>query len=119
MHLPGVGVGERPDLQVDDHDASEAPVVEQQVHPVPPAADAQTPLPAHEAEIVPQLQEEGLQVADEGLFEVALGVLVLQVEELQDEGVLDLFAGKRDVFGRSCCPRVSMAALFFERAVRS
>ena len=57
-------------------------MVEQQVHAVPPAADAQTPLPAHEAEVVPQLQEEGLQVADEGLFEVALGVLVPEVEEL-------------------------------------
>ena len=32
-----------------------------------------------------------------GLFEVALGVLVLQVEELQDEGVLHLLAGEGDI----------------------
>ena len=96
VHLPGVGVGERSDLQVDDHEASQAAVKEQQVHPVPLAADAQPPLPAQEAEVVSQLQEEGLQVADERLLQVALGVLVLEVEELQDEGVLDLLAGKGD-----------------------
>ena len=72
---------------------------EQQVNPVPLAADAQPSLPADEAEVVTQLQEEGLQVADERLLQVALGVLVLEVEELQDEGVLDLFAGNHMVFG--------------------
>ena len=38
-------------------------------------------------------------MANERLFQVALGVFVLEVEELQDEGVLDLFAGKRHVLG--------------------
>ena len=38
-------------------------------------------------------------MADERLFQVVLGVLVLEVEELQDEGVLDLLAGERKVFG--------------------
>ena len=38
-------------------------------------------------------------MADERLFQVALGVLVFQVEELQDERVLDLLLGPHEVFG--------------------
>ena len=72
VHLSGVGVGEGPDLQVDDHEASQAAVKEQQVHPVPLTAHAQPPLPAHEAEVISQFQEEGLQVLDKRLFQVAL-----------------------------------------------
>ena len=98
VHLPGVGVGEAAYLQVDDHQTSQAPVKEQQVHPVPLTADAQPPLPADEAQVVTQLQEEGLQMADECLLQVALGVLVLEVEEFENEGVFDLFVGKRNVF---------------------
>jgi len=38
-------------------------------------------------------------VADERFFQIALRILVLQVEELQDEGVLDLLLGPHEVFG--------------------
>ena len=38
------------------------------------------------------------------LFKVALGVLVLKVEELQDEGVLDLLLGQYEVFGMGSLP---------------
>ena len=37
-------------------------------------------------------------MANERLFEVALGVLVPEGEELQDEGVLDLLLGQNNVF---------------------
>ena len=99
MHLPSVGVAEAAYLQIDDHETSQAAVKEQQVHPVPLAADAQPPLPTDEAEVVSQLQEEGLQVADKRLLQVALGVLVLEVQEFEDERVLDLFVRKHEVFG--------------------
>ena len=46
MHLSGVGVGEFADFQVDHHETSEAPVEEQQVNPVPLAADSQPSLSA-------------------------------------------------------------------------
>ena len=71
VHLPGVGVSETTDLQVDDYQTSQPPVKEQQVDPVPFVTDAQTPLAAHEAEVTAQFQEEGLQVADERLFQIA------------------------------------------------
>ena len=85
MHLPGFGVSETTDLQVDDYQTSQPPVKEQQVDPVPFVADAQTPLAAHEAEVTAQFQEEGLQVADERLFQIAFRVLVLEVEKFEDE----------------------------------
>ena len=58
-------------------------------------------------------------MAYERLLKVALGALVPEVEELQNERVLDLFSGSARSSGRSLCPLVSMAALFLERAVRS
>ena len=54
----GVSVGEAADLQVDDNETPQSPVEKQQVHPVPLAPDTQSPLPAHEAEIIAQFQEE-------------------------------------------------------------
>ena len=79
-------------------------MIEQQVHPVPLAANAEPLLPADETEVVSHLHQEGLQVADERFFKVALRVLVLEVEELQDEGVLDLLLGPHEVFGAGCPP---------------
>ena len=43
-------------------------------------------------------------MADERVFEIALRVLVLEVEELQDEGVFDLLLGPHEVFGAGCPP---------------
>jgi len=62
VHLAVVGVGKFSNLQVDDHETSQAAVGKEQVHPVPFVADAQPLLPADKAEIAAQLQEEGLQV---------------------------------------------------------
>jgi hypothetical protein len=41
VHLPGVGVGELAELQVDDDQAAEFAVEEQEVDPVPLVADAE------------------------------------------------------------------------------
>ena len=54
-------------------------------------------------------------MADERLFQIAFRVLVLGVEEFEDERVFDLHA----IFVTGLLPSVSMAALFFDRAVRS
>ena len=67
MHLSCIGMGEPANLQVDDHQASKSPVKEQQIHPIPLVTDAQGPLPAHEAEIPAEFQEEGLQAPDQCL----------------------------------------------------
>ena len=53
VHLAGAAVRKAADFQVDDHEASQGPVKEQQVHAVPLVPYAQPPLPAHEAESSP------------------------------------------------------------------
>jgi len=104
VHLPRIGKGEGADLEVDDHQAAQAPVEEDQVHAIPGVTDPQPLLAADEAKIAAQLQQEGLQMANQGLFQIALGVLVLEVEKLQDEGILDRFPGADGVLGQGFLP---------------
>ena len=92
---------------------------EQQVDAIPLVADAQPPLAADEGEVAAEFEQEGFEVADEGVLEVGLGVLVLQAEELEDERVLDFLLGRDGVAGRAARPCGSMAALLRESAVRS
>ena len=49
---------------LNDYETSQFPVKEQQVYPIPFVTDAQTPLPAHQAEITTQFHQKGLQMAD-------------------------------------------------------
>ncbi len=55
MHLPGVGVRQRVELQVDDHEASKGPIEKEEVDPVPRVADAKAALAADESERSPAL----------------------------------------------------------------
>ena len=120
VHLSSVGVRESANLQVDNHQASQTPVKKQQIHPVPFSADTKAPLPAHEAEVPSEFQDKDLQALDQRFFEIALGVLILEVQEFEDVRVFDFLLGKHSVFSSvPSGPRVNIAALFFERAVRS
>lgn len=60
MHLAGVGVGELADLQVDDDEAAQAAVEEQQINAEPLVPDAQAPLPADEGEVAAQFEQKAL-----------------------------------------------------------
>ena len=62
VHLAGVGVRELAELEVDDDQAAQAPVEEEQVDPVPLVADAQAPLPADEGEVAAELEQERLEL---------------------------------------------------------
>jgi hypothetical protein len=99
VHLSRVGVRELAELEIDDDQAAQTPVVEEQVHPIPGVADAKPALTPDEGEIPAELQEEGLEVQDERLLQVILRVLVLEVEELEDVWILDLLLGRDAVFG--------------------
>jgi len=85
VHLPRVGVCEAPELEIDEHEAAQPSMEEHEIHAVPLVAHAQAPLASEKREVVTELEEEGLETMDEALFEVALRVLVLQVEELEHE----------------------------------
>ena len=90
VHLPGVGVGERPELEVDQHVALEDAVVEDQVDEVVVVVEGDALLPRLEAKAAAHLDQKGLQVVDDGLLQVALSVPrpLLQPQKLQHVGVL-------------------------------
>lgn len=119
MHLAGIGMREAADLHVDDHQAAQAPVEQQQVNAEPLVIDAQTALPADEREVATELQQEGLQALDQRRFKLALGVLVLEFEKFQDVGVLDGLLGRKTSCGLATDPLVSMDALLRDKATRS
>jgi hypothetical protein len=75
VHLAGVGVGEWFGLEVNHQQAAQGAVKEQEVHAIPLAADAQAALASDEGEVAAEFEQEGFEVADEGVFEFSLGVI--------------------------------------------
>jgi hypothetical protein len=51
MHLPGIGVSELPQFQIDDHQTTQSPVKEQEVDAIPFVVDAQSSLSSDKREI--------------------------------------------------------------------
>jgi hypothetical protein len=99
VHLAGIGVGELADLEVDDDQAAEATVKEEEVDSIPLVADAEAALAADEGELAAELEQEGLEVVDERFLQVVLGILVLEAEELQDQRVAHLVVGREGITG--------------------
>lgn len=66
VHLPDVVVLHVAQFQVDQHEAAQDAVVENQVHPVVAVVDGDPMLPAHEGEALAQFQQNGLQGAAPG-----------------------------------------------------
>src|SRR5262249_49680754 len=85
VHLPGIGMRELADLEVDHHETAQPSMEEQQVDSIPLLTDPEPALASNEGEVTSELQEEGLQMVNECLLEVILGVLVSEAEELEDE----------------------------------
>jgi hypothetical protein len=87
------------DLELDRDERLEPPVEQEQVDEevLPPHLDAE--LLAHEAEVASELEQELLEVRHEGSLEIALRVVVRQVEEVEEVAVLE---DRRDV--RVACP---------------
>jgi hypothetical protein len=56
VHLASVRVGEPIQLEVDDEEASQATMEEQQVDSIPSVPDAQLTLPTHEGEVAAEFQ---------------------------------------------------------------
>jgi hypothetical protein len=74
-------------------------VKEDEVDSKPLRGDAQPSLASDEREVSAEFEQKGLELGDQRVFEVALRVLVLETEELEDEGVLDLFFWRHAVLG--------------------
>ena len=97
MHLPRVGVCEAPQPEIDEHEAAWSAVEEDEIDAEPVVANPQAALSTNEAEVAPQFEQESLEMADERLFEIALGVLVSESEELEHERILDLLLRRHSV----------------------
>jgi hypothetical protein len=97
--LTGVGVVEGAELEVYDDEAAQAAVEEDEVHAIPRAADAEAALASDEGEVAAEFEQEGFEVADEGVFEVGFGVFVAEVEEFEHERVAQGFIGAEGVAG--------------------
>ena len=64
MHLAGIGVGELAGLKVDDDQAPQLAVIEEQVDPIPCIADPKTPLAADKGEVATQFEQECFEVGN-------------------------------------------------------
>jgi hypothetical protein len=84
-------VRELAELEVDQHEAPERAIVEDEVDIEVVALEREPLLARHEAEALAHLEQEVLKAIDDRLLEVALmgRRLLAQVEELENEGVLD------------------------------
>ena len=98
VHLAHVGMGQGTELQVDDDEAAQAPMEEQQIDPIPSLVDAQPPLSSNKREALAKFEQEVLQPMDQGLFKIGLRILVLEVQEFQHIRVFDRIVGRDGIF---------------------
>ena len=91
LQLPEILMGELAQLEIDEHEAAEQAVVEDEVHPVVGVVEGDAILSANESEAFAQLQQEGLEVVAEAGFQVGLGkgVWLGDFEKFEDEGVAE------------------------------
>lgn len=99
VHLANVGMGQAAQLQVDDDQAAELTMEEQQIDPIPGLVDAHPALPSDEGEAFTQFQQEVLQPLDQGCLQIGFRILVLEVEERQHKRVFDRIVGRDGVLG--------------------
>ena len=99
VHLAGVRVAEPADLEVDDQQAAQPAVKEQQINAEPGVIQTQPALATDEGKIVAQLRQKVGQMLDQCRFEVGFRVLVPEVEEFQNERIFDRLLGADGVAG--------------------
>lgn len=68
------GIRQTAEFEVIYDEAAETTVAKEQVHPLPLVIDAAAALAADKVKGVNEFDEKGFEVADEGVFEVGLGV---------------------------------------------
>jgi hypothetical protein len=84
LHLPLVARIEAAELQLHGDERAQPAVEEEQVEVVVVRADRHALLPRDEAEALPQLQQEALQLPQDGRLQLALAVVGRQAEEVED-----------------------------------
>jgi hypothetical protein len=109
VHLPGIGVSELAEFEIDQQQAAQAPVIENQVHPIPFITDTQPLLSSPKGEIASQFKQKSLQAMNKCLFQVTLRILILETKEFEHIRFLNLLSRGDPIF------RVGLDALFQHR----
>ena len=93
VHLADVVMFDVVDFQIDQDEAAEDAVVEDEIDPVVGVVEGDAVLPADEGEALAEFQEEGLEVIAEESFEISLGdaVRLGNFQELEDVGIAEQF----------------------------
>ena len=94
LHLAGVGRLEVADLQLDDHQPPQPAMVEQEVDVVIVAVQRDALLALDEGEPGAELEQERLDLAQDGGFQILLAVRVLQSEKVEDVGIAETSRGE-------------------------
>ena len=91
IHLARVAVLEGADFQIEQDVATEAPLIEDQIHVVVLVAKGHPELAGLETKARAEFEQEFLQVVEQGRFEIALGVLrqLGEAGEFEDVGIAD------------------------------
>jgi hypothetical protein len=76
VHLPSIRVRELAEVEIDNDEASESSVENQEINPIPLIPDAESVLAPDKSEIASELQEENLELAEQNVLKVALRVFV-------------------------------------------
>ena len=84
VHLPCVSVRELPELQINDDQAPQAAMVEQEVDTIPCTADTKATLPTGEREISTEFKQKRLDLLDQRCFELGFGILIPEAEKLPE-----------------------------------
>ena len=86
------------DLQINEHEAAQDAVIENEVDAVVGVVERDAVLPADEGEALAQFQQKRLKMVAETGFEIGLGngVRLGYFQELEDEGIAQQIGGLRD-----------------------
>ena len=99
LDLAGIGGFELAELEFDHYQTLERAVKEKQVHEVILAVERDPLLAGYKREARAKFEEEALHLAEDGGFEVLLGIDVGEPEEIEDAGVAENEIGRELVFG--------------------
>jgi len=88
LHLARIGRLELTELELDDDQAAQLSMEEEQVDVVVVAVERDALLPLHEGEARAQLQEKPLDLPQQGRLQILLAVGVFQPEEIEQIRVL-------------------------------
>lgn len=94
VHFPGILGRELSHLQVNDNEASELQMIEQQIEVIVFVSDGQRHLSSDKGEPGSEFQQELLDVIDQSAFQLPFDRILLQGEEVEQVGIFQRLLGE-------------------------